>query len=144
MKKGLDLFRIAFQINVLVVAVLSFFPCVFECSSSSADMFEGQWKTGDVFGNAKWAVLILSIIELILLCFDKRIINTFFKIFSFTTFLLTLLWSIYLIVTSPSLIGSCYDYKWTTLGYVVLVFSLLPFIGFIIYEHAKKRNTGPF
>ena len=140
MLKGINLFKFALQIVVLIVAVLSFFPCVYEYSSGSADMFTSQWKTGVELGNAKWIVLFTSIIELILLCFDKTWVNRLYKLFSFATFIVTLLWPVYLIAVSPGIIGTSYGYEWTVLGYIVLGLSFIPFIGFIIYERVKKCN----
>lgn len=142
MRKEINLFKVIIQIAVIIFAILSFLPCVLETESGSVDMFASQWDTGKTFGNAKWVVLSLSVMEIFLLSFDKKIFHTVFKVFSIVSFIVTLLWPIYLIAVSPSIDGSSFGYEWTTLGYIVLTLSLLIPIGFIAYEIVKKRNTG--
>lgn len=76
-----------------------------------------------------------------LLSFDKKVFHTAFKAFSIVSFIVTLLWPVYLIAVSPSIDGCSFGYKWTPLGYIVLTLSLLIPISFIAYEIVKKRNS---
>lgn len=123
-----------FIVPITLVAVLSFFPWVEE-----RVLIEGTRVLA--FDNAKWIVLTISIVEIILLFIENRWTNDLYKVLSVVTFLVTLFGPIYYTVNYGA-DGWNPIFQHNSTGIVVLIVSIIPYVGFKIYEIVKKRNTG--
>lgn len=70
MTKGVKLIKIIFIFWIVLVAVLSFYPCAIEYV---VDGFNIQLETGVEAGNAEWIILCFSIAEFVFLLLEKAV-----------------------------------------------------------------------
>lgn len=98
MTKEVNLIKILFIFWIVLVAVLSFFPCAIEYV---VDGFNIQLETGVEAGNAEWIILCFSIAEIVFLLLEKAITVKICIWLSLLEFLLTLIWPLYLSISSP-------------------------------------------
>ena len=128
MRRETNLLKMFLMVPIIIVAVLSFFPCI---------EAENQRIT---FSNAKWIVLAISMVEIGLLFIENRWTNDLYKVLSVITFLVTLFCPMYYMVIHTGFGMNAY-YQHNSTGIMVLVISIIPYVGFKIYEMVKKRNT---
>lgn len=132
LKNGINVFNIILITMVVVFSVLSFLPCIKQLSESSFVLDDG-WEsvpteTGKLYASAKWPVLILSVIQIVLLKFSNRWIRDIRETLSLISALLTTVWPIYLMIKVPGFFGNDYLYFWNVFGYIVLALSWIIFL----------------
>lgn len=145
MKKGVNIFNVILIIVVVIYSVLSFFPCIKQFSESSFVLDDG-WKaipmeTGETYASAKWIVLILSVIQIVLLKFSNRWVRDIRETLSLISALLTTVWPIYLMLKFPGYFGNDYLYVWNVLGYIVLVLSWIIFLYSVVLLRIVEKKT---
>lgn len=127
MKKEVNLLKVFLMVPIIIVAVLSFFPCIES---------DGHATT---FSNAKWIVLVISIVEIGLLFIENRWTNDLYKVLSVITFLVTLFGPVYYMVIH-TMFGMAPYYQHNSVGVTALIISIIPYVGFKIYEIVKKNK----
>jgi len=145
-KKSLNVFNVTLIVIVVIFSVLSFCPCIKQFSESSFVLDDG-WKsvpeeTGNLYASAKWPILILSIIQIVLLKFSNRWIRDIRETLALISAILTTVWPIYLMLKIPGYFGNDYFYIWNFLGYMVLALSWIIFLYNIVLLRivAKKMK----
>lgn len=144
MRREINLLKMVLIVLIVLVAVLSFFPCIKQMSESSFVLDDG-WEsvpteTGDLYSSAKWPILILSVIQIFLLKFSNRWIRDIRETLSLISALLATVWPIYLMLRIPGYFGNTYLYYWNVLGYIVLTLSWLIFLyNIVLLRIAEKR-----
>ena len=128
MRRETNLLKMFLIVPIIIVAVLSVFPCIES---------ENQRIT---FSNAQWIVLAISVVEIVLLFIENRWTNDLYKVLSVITILVTLFCPMHYMVIHTGCGMNAY-YQHSSLGVVVLVISIIPYVGIKIYEMVKKRNT---
>lgn len=127
MKKEVNWLKVFLTIPIIMVAVLSFFPCI-----------ESDDHT-TTFSNAKWIILVISIVEIGLLFIENRWTNDLFKVLSVITFLLHFFCPVYYMVIHTGF-GMAPYYQHNSVGVTTLIISIIPYVGFKIYEIVKKNK----
>lgn len=144
MRREINLLKVFLIVAIVLVAVLSFFPCIKQMSESSFVLDDG-WEsvpeeTGVLYSSAKWPILILSVIQIFLLKFSNRWIRDIRETLSLISALLTIVWPIYLMMKIPGYFDNSYFYYWNFLGYVVLALSWIVFLyNIVLLRIAEKR-----
>ena len=128
MRREVNLLKMFLIVPIIIVAVLSFFPCIESESHRTT------------FCNAKWIVFTISVIEIGLLFIENRWTNDLYKVLSVIIFLVTLLCPVYYMVIHTGFGINPY-YQHNSIGVLVLIISVIPYVGFKIYEIVKKRNS---
>jgi len=110
-------------------------------------VLDDGWKsvpeeTGNLYASAKWPILILSIIQIVLLKFSNRWIRDIRETLALISAILTTVWPIYLMLKIPGYFGNDYFYIWNFLGYMVLALSWIIFLYNIVLLRivAKKMK----
>ena len=144
MRREVSLLKIFLIVLIVLVAVLSFFPCIKQMSESSFVLDDG-WEsapeeTGDLYSSAKWPILIFSVLQIFLLKFSNRWIRDIRETLSLISALLTTVWPIYLMLKIPGYFDNTYLYSWNILGHIVLALSWIIFLyNIVLLRIVEKR-----
>ena len=151
-EREINAYLLILIILTVLQTILSFFPCYLELTHNSLDdgvfeplgIYGPSWDYTDSFiDNAKWLVLPLSLIEVMLFLFNKKWIRIIRTGISCILISITLCYPIYLYARLPEFDGSLdYRYNRTVCGYIVLILEILMLVGSIIYNRQVKKEQN--
>lgn len=132
--------------NIIIIAlliveiVLSFFPCLNEYVSGSADNFASSSFSGKQYNSAGLCMLFLGVCQITLLVFNKKSLTLISCIISLLSAIFTLIYPV-IMMLNHSMIGQTSEFLWTLPGWINLILEWIIFILLIlVYKITFKRE----